>query len=375
MANNLYLTLMMGSVIPNPVSQDVINALTSVQVTNTVDGPSVFQLQFTLSNRSPLHTIFLLSGQSPIPMVRVVILVSFKGNTQRLIDGVITRQEVLPGTQEGFSTLAITGEDLTKMMDYVPCDDTPFPCTPDHARVQAILTKYLSLGILPMVIPSVTSEASSPTDHIPRQQGTDLQYIRYLADRAGYTFFVDYPMANSSRAYWGPHIKLGMAQRALNTNMDAYTNVESLNFNFDAEKKVLPIVVVQEKRSGKVFSIPVPTDLTPLNPPLGLVSPLPKRTLKIRGTEQLSLAAAAALGLTYAAKSADGVKGSGSLDVSRYGNILTARSLVGVRGAGLAFDGLYYVAEVTHKIKRGEYKQDFKLVRNGLISTVPVVPV
>jgi len=47
---------------------------------------------------------------------------------------------------------------------------------------------------------------------------------------------------------------------------------------------------------------------------------------------------------------------------------------VGVRGAGVAFDGLHYVQSVTHQITRGEYKQRFKLVRNGLISTLPSVP-
>ena len=33
-----------------------------------------------------------------------------------------------------------------------------------------------------------------------------------------------------------------------------------------------------------------------------------------------------------------------------------------MRGAGPAFDGLYYVKSVTHDIKRGEYKQNFTLV-------------
>jgi hypothetical protein len=47
---------------------------------------------------------------------------------------------------------------------------------------------------------------------------------------------------------------------------------------------------------------------------------------------------------------------------------------VGVRGAGEAFNGLYYVKSVTHKISKGQYKQDFTLARNGLISTVPKVP-
>ena len=44
-----------------------------------------------------------------------------------------------------------------------------------------------------------------------------------------------------------------------------------------------------------------------------------------------------------------------------------------MRGAGSAFDGLYYVNSVTHTIKRGEYKQKFQLARNGLISTIPRV--
>jgi hypothetical protein len=62
------------------------------------------------------------------------------------------------------------------------------------------------------------------------------------------------------------------------------------------------------------------------------------------------------------------------LDVLRYGQVLNARQLVGVRGAGLAFDGLHYVESVTHRISRGEYKQDFTLTRNALVSNTPIVP-
>ena len=65
---------------------------------------------------------------------------------------------------------------------------------------------------------------------------------------------------------------------------------------------------------------------------------------------------------------------TGTLNVLRYGRVLKPRKLVGVRGAGMAFDGLYYVKSVTHRIKRGEYKQSFSLGRNGLISTLPKVP-
>ena len=44
-----------------------------------------------------------------------------------------------------------------------------------------------------------------------------------------------------------------------------------------------------------------------------------------------------------------------------------------MRGAGLAYDGLFYVKSVTHNLKRGAYTQNFTLAREGLISLTPVV--
>ncbi len=81
------------------------------------------------------------------------------------------------------------------------------------------------------------------------------------------------------------------------------------------------------------------------------------------------------VGLARAAQRANVTTGDGSLDVLRYGRLLRARELVGVRGAGTAFDGLYYVSRVTHEIGRGAYTQSFTLKRNGLVSNVPQVPV
>ena len=122
-------------------------------------------------------------------------------------------------------------------------------------------------------------------------------------------------------------------------------------------------------------SIPIPVpDVTPLNPPLGLVPPIPLSIRPVEGTAKYSPVRAALIGLAKAARSSDAVRGSGSLNVVRYGRVLKARKLVGVRGAGPAFDGLHYVEGVTHNIKRGEYTQSFNLTRNGLLSTLPRVP-
>jgi hypothetical protein len=174
-------------------------------------------------------------------------------------------------------------------------------------------------------------------------------------------------------AYWGPEIKLGVPQPALNIGMDAHSNVDTLSFAFDSTGPAMPIVFVQNALTKVALPLPIP-NVSLLNPPLGLLQPLPKQINLMNDTAKLSPMAALSKGLSAAAGSADAVTGNGSLDVLRYGNVLKARQLVGVRGAGLAFDGMYYVKKVSSTLKAGEFKQSFSLARNGLISTLPVVP-
>lgn len=375
MYKGIYLTLMIGPGVPVPVSQSVIEALTSVQVTTTATSqePSGFELTFTLSNRSPLHTLFLVAGGSAIPLVRVILAVTVNGTPQVLIDGVMTNHEVTPGPEPGQSTLTVMGEDLTRVMDYIDFSGTPYPGMPPEARVLVMLAKYAALGIVPLVIPSLLSDVPLPTNRIPMQYGTDLRYIRELAELVGYVFYLEPgPTPGTTVAYWGPEIKVGGPQPALNINMDAHTNVETLNFSFNNQSQTTPVVLIQNEATKIMLPIPVP-DISLLKPPLGLIPSLPLKVELLHHTAKLSPLQAAATGAAEAAKTADTVTGKGSLDVLRYGRVLKARQLVGVRGAGLAFDGLYYVTSVTHTIKRGEFKQQFTLSRNGLLPTVPRV--
>ncbi len=374
LANGINLTLMIGPGAPFPVSKDVLDALTSVEVTSKTDGPSLFQLKFTIDKNSPLVTLFLLGGGAQIPLVRVVMYVTINGSTEVLIDGVMTDHQLAPGSGNESPVLTLTGEDMTKVMDYIDFTGIPYPAMPPELRVLLILAKYAVFGVIPMVIPSIMLDVPIPIDRIPIQQGTDLAYVRALADDVGYTFYVTPgPTPGTTIAYWGPDIKIGSPQPALNLDMDAATNVDSLSFSFNADSGTLPIVFIQEQFSKVPIPIPIP-DITPLSPPLGLIPPIPKQFPIIEGTAKLSPIQAVLIGLAKAAKKADAVTGRGSLDVLRYGHVLKSRGLVGVRGVGNAFDGLYYVSSVTHDIKRGEFKQNFTLARNGLVSTFPQVP-
>ncbi len=379
MLKGLYLTLLVGPVVPFPVPKVVMEALTSVTVRSATEGPgeldSGFDLTFTLSNRSPLHTIFLLTA-GETPLLRVILVVTINGTPHVLMDGVTTNVAVTPGGTPGQSTLTVKGLDLTKMMESSLLDTSGmlYPAMPAEARVTLIIAKYAMFGIIPLVIPSLFLDVPLPTERIPTQQGNDLKYIRQLAADVGYVFYIDPgPVPGVNTAYWGPEIKVGPPQPALNIDMDAHTNVESLNFEFERGDKVLPIVFIQNALTKLAIPIPIP-DINPLQPPLGVTGLLPTRVKVLRDTAKLSPMAAIGRGLAEASGSADAIKVNGTLDVLRYGRLLKARQLVGVRGAGMAFDGLYYVKNVTSTIKRGELKQDFTLTRNGLVSITPTVP-
>jgi hypothetical protein len=375
MLKGVHVTLLIGPAVPIPAPKSVIDAVTSIQVTNGKD-KSGFQITFGVSKNSPLLTTMLPAGYFDPIITRVVVIVTLNGFPNVLMDGMITRQEVSPSSDPSQSTLTITGEDLSVLMDVVEMPFMLWPAMPAIARVYAILAKYAAFGIVPLAIPPFLTDVPIPTEKIPRQQGTDLSYLKQMANDHGYVFYVEPgPLPGQSIAYWGPDIRIPVPQPALTINMDSATNVESLSVTVDGLAKKIVVVTVFDPGTGKIpIVIPIP-NFNLFKPPLGARPLLPA---KVEFPDYLAKENPISVVnriLGILARSSDSISVSGSLDVTRYGRVLRSRMIVGVRGAGIAYDGLYYVNSVTHNIKRGEYKASFQLSRDGLISLTPKVPV
>jgi hypothetical protein len=369
MLKGVHLTLMIGFGTPAAAPKPVTDALQSVQVTSSKEN-SGFQLTFAVSKKSPLLTTMLPSGYFDPMVTRVLVVATVNGFPNVLMDGIVTRQELSPSNEPGQSTLTVTGEDLSVLMDVVEMNFMRYPAQPEIVRVYAILAKYLAFGITPLAIPPIPPDVTLPTDEIPTHRGTDRQYLRELAQEAGYVFYVEPgPLPGQSIAYWGPDVRIPVAQPALNVNMDAHTNVESMTFSLDGLAKKMQIFTIFDPITRKIpIPIPVP-DISILRPPLGKrLTPPARVEFANDGAAQNPLKAAQKILGAMFNSASTAISVSGSLDVLRYGHVLRSRMLVGVRGAGIAYDGLYYVDSVTHNLKRGEYKQNFQLSRDGLIS-------
>jgi hypothetical protein len=374
----IHLTLLIGPTVAVPAPLPLLEALQGIEVTHSDEGRSGFQLSFHAGRSGPAGLIDypLLSLPLLKPNNRVIITVTFNVMPHVLMDGIITHQQLNPGSEPGSGTLSVTGEDVSVMMDREE-KNVEHPAQDESIIALKIIASYAQYGLIPMVIPPFLIDPPIPIERVPVQRATDLNYLKQMAERYGYVFYVEPgPAPFTNKAYWGPPIRAALPQKALSVNLGPVTNVTSINFQTDANAPELVTGQVRDRQTGQ--TMPVQTFTSTRVPPLAampavMVNQPNVRTRRLDTSGLTSMQAfARAQGITDASTD-NVVMITGELDALRYGELLSARGLVGLRGVGYSYDGLYYVKSVTHSIQRGDYKQRFTITREGLGSTTPVV--
>jgi hypothetical protein len=386
MFKGVHLKLLIGPTVPIPAPYHITNAITSIEITNTDSGRDGFQISLKIgregNNGGSLASVGsnklfldfnLLDDPLLKPFNRVIIIVTINTIRKVLFDGLITNIQVnASDTPRGGSNLVIIGEDLSVIMGSKEIPET-YENQSDDQIAFKIISSYAKYGIVPLVVPPLTSYTSTVGEKLPCKAGTDFDYLLELASKNDYIFFVeptDVPGVNI--AYWGPKELKYSPKNPLNVNMGPDTNVSSLSFQYDALK---PISI-----SG-IIRIPFTDIEVPLKVGISSRSALSSksandlnqgntREIKFR-LDGLNFSESFIEAQSMVNQSMDSVSSSGELDITRYGDILRARSTVFVRGSGLTNDGIYYVKSVTHKIKPGQfYTQSFELTREGLGTTM-----
>ena len=347
---------------PLPAPFDVVDSLISLQVTNNDRERDGFQMEFSLGKDSLLDYGLLRSGILDFKK-RVIIMAVFGALPQVLIDGIITKHQVVPSNEPGRSTLHVTGEDISVKLSFEDQSLT-HPNQSDSDIVKKILD---DAGFRFLSEVTDTSDTPSDAERISTQQCNHLSYIQHLAQRNGFIFYVEpthIPGVNT--AYWGKEKREGQSQPPLSLNMGPQTNVDApINFSLNALGPAEPEVSIIDPLTKLPIPIPLPNSFFPS---LTSQPSKPLRKTKSRDSAQLSYAQALLKALTAATDSSGVVEANGEVDAVRYGRALRARRLVDVQGAGQSYSGTYYVKQVVHNIRllpRGEYKQSFTLIREG----------
>ena len=369
------LTLLVGPAVPVPASPALLEALEQVEVTTSDRGRSGFQLRFAAGRSGPaeLADYPLLAGSDLNVFDRVVVMITFGGGTRQvLMDGVVTHRELTPGTLPGTGMLTITGEDVSVMMDLEE-RVAEHPSQDEASIATALIGRYSRYGLVADVVRPSSAEAPAASERVPVQRGTDLAYLQQMGRRFGHVFYlVPGPRPASSTAYWGPPVRTGTPQPALSVDLGAETNVVQIAFRANGLGPTRVTGQNQDPRTGSAAEVSSQgSTRTTLAAAPDWQNPNVRTTLFCESGLSTSQALARAQGA--ADDSSDSVTVTGTVDTLRYAHLLMARGLAGLRGAGRAHDGLYYVQRVTHRISVGEYLQDFVLTRDGSGSTVSVV--
>ncbi|HEY6141024.1 MAG TPA: hypothetical protein VI670_24980 [Thermoanaerobaculia bacterium] len=361
------LLMLLGDSVPLPAPYEMVRALTRAEVTSDAQNGDGFQITFALSKEQPIE-YSLLQGGALDPPARVILAALVGVVPQVLIDGIITHHQHAPSDEPGESMLTVTGKDVSVMLDLEEKNEK-YDNQPDFLIVTRLLASYAKYGLVPQVTP--TTDVPIMLDRIPRQHETDLQFIQRMATRNGFVFYVEPLTIGVNRAYWGPPSRAGLPQPALTLGPGPAANLKSMHFTNDALAPVGTTGTFVEPITKSALPIPPLPSLR--IPPLVLKPASPLRKQVTRDTANRNPASAATAVLASSMSAADPVSGSGEVDTVRYGNILRARQLVGIRGVGLSYDGNYYVRRVTHTIESGDYKQSFEVSREGTGALLPVV--
>jgi hypothetical protein len=358
-----------GGTIPTPMPPDVLGAVTRIDVTSDSRQGDGFQMTLQLSRDNPIDYSVFLGGSLDL-FNRMVIAVLIGASLEVLIDGVITQHQLSPSEEPGRSTLTVTGRDVTIMLDLEEREDS-YPYQPDSLIVQRLLLSYIPNGLLGPHGISPTADVPVDVLRTPQQHGTDLRFIAELARRNGFVFYIEPVTFGVTRAYFGPENRFDFPQPALTMNMGSDTNVRNISFTNDGLAPVRATGAFIEPISK--MTIPI-LDLPPLRIPLTpFLSSARRKTLLTESANEGAVEAGTS-SIVEATEAAEPVTGQGEVDTVRYGHALRARSIVGVRGVGFTYDGLYFVQRVAHSITLNDYRQTFSISRDGTGSLLPVLP-
>jgi hypothetical protein len=358
-----------------------MSALTHVEVTQQDSAPCGFQLSFGAEPGTAAADAFAIVQNDLLqPFNRVLIRVSADGVATTLIDGFITHHQFAPSNGPGDSTFTVTGEDVSVKMDLIDYS-REFPALPDHLTVYEILAPWLALGVIPEVVPALTSLV--PVDFVPQQAGTDRATLQQLAQKNGHVFYVtpnDTLFENT--AYWGPPDRSGSPSAVVDVAVGAASTADQVQAQFDALAPVTYFGLAIETFIEPYLPLPVLTTGSSRMPPLASRPALtPESVLSLDVKHQLFQAGgldpvrANIQAQAQTDVSTDAVVTlSCQTSTARLGTIVSAPGVVGVRGTGDSYDGLYYLKSATHTISlvqgdQWDYTQALVMTREGVGKT------
>lgn len=333
-------------------------AAASVEVEERVGQPTHYRLEYGLDIQEgdfPLLKEAVLGPGSEIS-----ILAPTPDATECLVKGPVYGQRIRFEQGGAGSTLVVLGADSSIKLDRED-KAVAWSDLTDSDAVSSILSQA---NLTPDV--ETTAAGHFETKHTLIQRETDLAFVRRLARRNGFLFWVSCDESGVETAHFKRPPLTGEAACDLVINLtDPRTTVTALDISWDVERPTRAEAAEMDLNdkseiSGAVASSP----LTALGGS-GLADVVADpRVAHVRAPVDDS-GDLQARGEGALIEASFFVRATGSTTLSALGKVLRAHTLVNLRGAGSRHSGLWFCSAVRHMIDPAEHRMEFELIRNG----------
>lgn len=351
------MTLGISIVVGEGTSADpALGAATAVEVHERAGEVTTYSIRFPLDIRE--GDIPLLGDARLEPGSVLSLFAPIEGASHCLVKGPVTGQQIRLSHSGGDSWLEVQGADQSIVMDR----EVKAIVWSDGKDSDAVSTIVSGYGFTPDV--AETSGAHAEAKHSLVQRDTDLRFVRRLARRNGFHFWVTADATGVQTAHFKRPPLDVRADKDLVINLPG-NNLQTLDLRFDVER---------------------PTSVEAAGLDLGskgdLDGGVPKTPLELLGAQGLKdiTGDARTAHVAAPADDADGLRarGEGALieadwfirascetTVQAVGALLRASTTVELRGAGSRHSGRYFIAGVRHSIEPTGHKMTLELCRNG----------
>lgn len=286
------------------------------------------------------------------------ILVPVEDTTHCLVKGPVHGHQIHLEHGGAGSWMEVKGSDTSVEMDRETRSAVWADVT-DSDTATSILSNY---GYTPDV--ESASAGHYEDKHTLVQRGSDLRFVRRLARRNGFLFWITSDDQGNETAHFKRPPLSGNAESELIINLESH-NLQSVDINWDIER---PTSV-----EGIQLDLNTKTDLDLA------VNQTPQTIL---GDSGLSTITGDTRSVHLSAPADDAgdmqARGEGALieadwfiratcqiGLESLGALVRAHTIVELRGAGSRHSGKYFVAGVRHTIDAVAHRMDIELVRNG----------
>jgi phage protein D len=345
-----------------PASPELLELIQEIEVEDHAEMADMLRIRLSTAVSESGSGWTVLDDDLFPRLTNIKILVTVgSGPSETLIEAHVIVNETEFSNEPGESGLEVVAMDPTVLMNLEE-KVRPWPNMADSDIAEVVFGEYrFDTDIEP------TQPARPEVDHMSTQRGTDIQFLKYLAERNGYECYVEVAARGGRvEGHFHPPRLEKKPQGVLSINMGESTNINS----FKASNDMLGPTTVQvtgldiESHSDQPAAAQEAA-LVDLGRAAALEEDRPRRVL----LSQTGLALSGEL-QTYAQAVVDrsswAITAEGELNTVAYGGLLRAKRPVLVRGAGRQFSGLYYVEKVLHTLTADTYVQRFSLKRNAL---------